>query len=266
MMILGDQDASPERTLVVLHGILGSAKNWRSFARRLASLRPQWRIVLVDLRNHGESPMRPGPHGVMSAAADLLELHDVLGGGPAIIAGHSFGGKVALAYAALRPVGLGDVWVIDAEPWQTRPLGGDGTIRRVFETLDAISMPVSRREEVRDAFIEAGLGLGVAGWMTTNLRRVDGGLAWRFDLSRVKEMLADYPKHDFTDWLGSSLVRVCFMIGAVSTRWDDTARQKLSSLNLANDFVSVEAVAGAGHWVHVDAPEQLLQLWASRMP
>jgi len=39
--------------LVILHGLFGSGNNWRSFAKKLSE---DFRISLVDLRNHGKSP------------------------------------------------------------------------------------------------------------------------------------------------------------------------------------------------------------------
>jgi pimeloyl-ACP methyl ester carboxylesterase len=52
--------ASPPLVGILLHGLLGSGRNWRSFARRLAasvaeSSRRQVQVHLLDLRNHGAS-------------------------------------------------------------------------------------------------------------------------------------------------------------------------------------------------------------------
>ena len=39
--------------LVILHGLLGSADNWRSMSRRLGA---HYQVFALDLRNHGRSP------------------------------------------------------------------------------------------------------------------------------------------------------------------------------------------------------------------
>ena len=57
---LGD---APQRTAVMLHGLLGQARNWRTFARKLleaarADGAPATRIVLPDLRCHGNTALR----------------------------------------------------------------------------------------------------------------------------------------------------------------------------------------------------------------
>src|SRR5688500_8745529 len=70
-------DATPERWLLVLHGIYGSGRNWGTIARRLVEARPEWGVLLVDLRNHGQSRGFPGPHTLAAAAAyvDRSEEH-----------------------------------------------------------------------------------------------------------------------------------------------------------------------------------------------
>ena len=39
--------------VVIMHGLLGSARNWTGIARQLADTR---RVFALDLRNHGRSP------------------------------------------------------------------------------------------------------------------------------------------------------------------------------------------------------------------
>lgn len=96
-------------TAFVLHGLLGSGRNWRSFSRTLvsslssASPPSDWKMVLVDLRNHGRSAeidsLLP-PHDLVNAACDLANLVKSRAWmWPDVVIGHSMGGKVALQYA-----------------------------------------------------------------------------------------------------------------------------------------------------------------------
>ena len=107
---------APSRWMLVLHGILGSGANFRGFARRLAASAPGWGFVLVDLRMHGQSQGAPPPHTLAAAAADLRRLGEHLGLPIAGVMGHSFGGKVALAYTAASGRELEQTWVLDASP------------------------------------------------------------------------------------------------------------------------------------------------------
>ncbi|KAK9723506.1 hypothetical protein RND81_05G002700 [Saponaria officinalis] len=111
-------DKPYQSTAFILHGLLGSARNWRSFARNLSSYlssnsSSEWRLVLVDLRNHGRSTevqdLHP-PHNLENAAADLANLVKSQGWDwPDVVIGHSLGGKVALQFVQSgSAMGYGD--------------------------------------------------------------------------------------------------------------------------------------------------------------
>lgn len=63
----------------------------------------EWRLVLIDLRNHGRSAEIEGllpPHNMENAAKDLADLVKAEGWDwPDVVIGHSMGGKVALQFA-----------------------------------------------------------------------------------------------------------------------------------------------------------------------
>ena len=86
--------------LVVLHGLFGSRRNWRSVAKELSARedsrgrRPT--VFTVDLRHHGRSPAE-GPFDLDMLAADVWRFVETQApGGPVTLLGHSLGGKVAV--------------------------------------------------------------------------------------------------------------------------------------------------------------------------
>jgi hypothetical protein len=71
-------DVDPARKFVfIVHGILGTGRNWVPFTRMLVSKFPDWQFLLVDQRGHGEShfalPPRQGD-GSTAAGDELSEL------------------------------------------------------------------------------------------------------------------------------------------------------------------------------------------------
>jgi len=92
----GDDD---EPTIVLLHGITESRESWRPLIPSLAMFR---RVLAVDLRGHGESPSADRFDPV-SYATDVVETVGALGLRRPLLVGHSLGGIVATAYAAMAP-------------------------------------------------------------------------------------------------------------------------------------------------------------------
>jgi pimeloyl-ACP methyl ester carboxylesterase len=92
------QRAGTGRPLLLLHGLVGSAKNWR---RNIDFLARDSSVYAIDHFNMGQSERVPGLNAGLEATADrLAALMDALGLDEADIAGHSHGGAVAMMFAA----------------------------------------------------------------------------------------------------------------------------------------------------------------------
>lgn len=95
------QFAGAGKPLLLLHGLVGSGRNWRQnigFLSRRAS------VYAIDLFNMGESQRVPGLDASLEATADrIVEMMDVLGLPSADIAAHSHGGAIAMMLAARHP-------------------------------------------------------------------------------------------------------------------------------------------------------------------
>jgi pimeloyl-ACP methyl ester carboxylesterase len=86
--------------LVFLHGWGGSRESLRPIAILFQNT---WRVHLLDLPGFGDAPPPP-PDWNTARYADLVEryLFDEMGG-PAVLVGHSFGGRISIRLAARRP-------------------------------------------------------------------------------------------------------------------------------------------------------------------
>jgi 4,5:9,10-diseco-3-hydroxy-5,9,17-trioxoandrosta-1(10),2-diene-4-oate hydrolase len=95
------QQAGTGRPLLLLHGLVGSAKNWR---QNISFLACHSTVYAVDLFNMGESDRVPGLDAGLEATADRLAAYmDALGLDEADISGHSHGGAIAMMFAARHP-------------------------------------------------------------------------------------------------------------------------------------------------------------------
>jgi pimeloyl-ACP methyl ester carboxylesterase len=253
-------DARPSRWMLVLHGILGSGGNFRSFARRLAVACPDWGFVLVDLRLHGQSQGAPGPHTLAAAADDLRRLVAQLALPVAGVLGHSFGGKVALAYAAAPGAPLAQVWVLDASPGTRRDRAGQA--EEVLRLLRSLPQPLPSRERFLELVTAHGHPPAIAEWLAMNVRRADDGFRLRLDLDALAALLDDYFAVDLWPVVeraaGARALHV--VVAERSDALDAADRARLAALAARDPRVHVHTVAGAGHWVHVDAPDALFAL------
>jgi 4,5:9,10-diseco-3-hydroxy-5,9,17-trioxoandrosta-1(10),2-diene-4-oate hydrolase len=93
--------AGSGRPLLLLHGLVGSAKNWRL---NIDFLSQNSDVYAIDLFNMGESERVPGLDAGLEATADgLVAFMDALDLDVADIAAHSHGGAVAMMFAARHP-------------------------------------------------------------------------------------------------------------------------------------------------------------------
>jgi esterase len=257
-------DSGPERWLYLLHGIYGSGRNWASVARRLVEERPEWGVVLVDLRLHGGSTGFSPPHTLRACVRDLVRLESELESPAAAILGHSFGGKVALLRAAEEGRNPGQVWVADST---LRPGEPSGSAWRIIEIVRGLPDEFASRDEVADALEERGYPRGVGQWLAMNLERTEEGLRWRLDWNGVEEMLRDYFPTDVWPIIeeppeGTDLH---FLKATGSDALDEETMTRLGAAGERTGRVTVHLVEG-GHWLNVDNPESVLRLLAEQLP
>lgn len=255
-------DRAPERWLALTHGIYGAGSNWRSIARKLNARRPEWGVVLVDLRQHGRSEPGEPPHTIAACADDLRALVGELGGVHAI-AGHSFGGKVALAARPL--VEVAQTWVLDASPSPRRGAAGDpgNTVMRVLDLMERSPRTWAKRDDFVAVVVDAGHDVGLARWLAMNLvPDPAGALVLRLDLAALRQMLADYYATDLWDVLEAPGSPVEVVVADQSSTLSAADRGRLAA---APPHVHVHHVT-AGHWLHIDAPALVVDLFAAHLP
>ncbi|MBB3189071.1 alpha/beta fold hydrolase [Halomonas cerina] len=228
--------------LVVIHGLLGSADNWRSLLKAWQADR---RVIAVDLRNHGRSPHVAGM-GYAEMAADVLALLDRLGIEQAHLLGHSMGGKVVISLARLSPTRVASLIVADIAP-VAYGHGHDS----VFAALRRVESgePTNRREA--DALLAEHVEeRGVRLFLATNLVRDDQGiLRLRIGLD---EIMADYPAI-----MGEPAGEGAFSGPVLVLRGGRSAYVTDAQLPALHEVLPEAEVQtlDAGHWLHAEQPE-----------
>lgn len=235
------------KPLIIVHGLFGSASNFRSLARAYAEY---YSVYCLDLRNHGASP-HDEDVSLPAMAHDLLDFMMEQNIPSASIMGHSLGGKVAMQLALNHPEKIDKLILGDIAPVKYPHHHS-----RIFEGLRAVPLDqISSRKEagliLKDYVEEAGVRL----FLLTNLVRAEaGGFRWRVNIEALEknyDHIAAAPEG--RPFHGPTL----FIRGQLSHYITDENRPGLERLFPNADMATI---AEAGHWLHAEKPQEFSTL------
>lgn len=242
---------------LLLHGFLGTGRNLSSLARRLSE-RAGGLVAACDLRGHGGSPPLGEDADLEALAADVVDAAQTLGeGAPVHLVGHSLGGRVALAALHAAPEAFGRVVLLDIAPGPLPVLRGP--MQRTFERLMGAPPRAASRTEMRQFFLDGEVAPSMADWVLTNLEpSADGSVRWRFERAALARLHWGETDVDLWPIAQAHGKRLHLIYGGASTfvRPEDVAR-------LGAAGARVDELPGAGHFLHVDALDGLLDLLAA---
>lgn len=163
--------------LVVLHGLLGSSRNWQSAGAALAER--GHRVVALDLRNHGASPWADDC-GYAAMAGDVAATLRGLGLGSVHLVGHSMGGKAAMRLAVDRPELVARLTVVDIAPRAYAD-----RVRVEFAAMASLDLAaVTSRKDAEQRLAAEIPEWGLRQFILTNLGQ-DAEGRWRWTVPRT---------------------------------------------------------------------------------
>ncbi len=229
--------------LVILHGLFGAGRNWRSIADRLAH---RWRVYTVDLRNHGSSPWAP-TMSFAEMADDLAAFFFARQLYSAALIGHSLGGKTAMLFALHHPALIDDLIVVDIAP-----AAYDHSYRSQVAAMQAVDLARVRRRRDVEAMLAAAVDEpAMRTFLVQNLKHsADGGFAWRVNLEAIGESLPDlmgWPDVGDREFPNRAL----FVSGEHSGY---IGRQHQAAIFAHFPQAEFAVIRDAGHRVHADQP------------
>jgi esterase len=174
--------------MIVLHGVLGSSRNWQTAGRELSQ---RYHVLALDLRNHGMSA-HDASMGFADMAADVLAWMDAHGLPAATLVGHSMGGKVAMLLACRHPERVSRLVVVDVAPKDYQWRGQ----RTAFAAMRDVDLArVGSRADTEQALAARIHDLSMRKFLATNLEAAPGG-GWRWivNLGALEAALDDLEK------------------------------------------------------------------------
>lgn len=231
---------------MILHGLFGFSDNWQTHAKKLADY---YRVILVDLRNHGRSDWSE-EFSYELMAEDIHELVDQLQLEDLILVGHSMGGKVAMRFSQKYPDALEKLVVVDIGV-KEYPMHHE----HILAGIHSVSLNnVGSRRMAADELSEFIDSNGIKQFLLKNLYWIHKGqLAWRMNVKVLEREMADIlsamPKVEV-------MTPTLFIRGAMSNYILDEDIESLENLFPDSEVKTIE---NAGHWVHAEAPEEFLE-------
>lgn len=236
-------------TVVLIHGLFGSLENLGAIAR---ALQEDYRVISVDLPNHGRSSWVPESEMSLPAmAAQLLALLDQLAVERCALLGHSLGGKVAMELAMAAPERITRFIAADIAPvqYQRRHDGIFAALRAL--PLDNLSGRREADQFLQDKIEEAG----VRQFLLKSLYKNEHGqYQWRMNLEGLYQAYNEFVAAPSPGrYQGPSL----FIKGELSDYVLEEHREAVIS-RFPN--VQLKVMQGCTHWLHAQKPETFARL------
>lgn len=239
--------------VIILHGLFGLSDNWITHGKRLAE---KFSVYLPDLRNHGQSPHSPtfNYHAMADDLHEFIQDHQLTN--PVII-GHSMGGKVAMQFALEYNEIPQKLILIDISP--VKYPDRDAHFDIISAMMSINFEAVHSREEVDTILSQHITDKGTRLFIMKNLhRKTRNNYDWRLNLSGISTNMDQV--FAAVESQNSYTKPTLFIKGGRSNYIIDIHLPVIKKLFPNSKIVNIEE---AGHWVHVDAPEEICQIFST---
>lgn len=237
------------KPMIILHGLFGQSDNWQTPGKQFSEA--GYEIYLADLRNHGHSP-HSDEWNYKAMSADVLELVNDLHLKDFILMGHSLGGKVAMQFALDHPEKLSRLIVADIAPKYYAPHHD-----KIIEGLKSLDFnSIRTRKEAEEQLSKYIPDSGTRQFLLKNLYwKEENRLAWRFNLGGISKNI-EVVGETFDSKGRTCPVPVLFLRGERSEYILD---EDIPTIRSIFPHYKLVTIPGAGHWIHVDQPQDFYE-------
>lgn len=244
--------------VVLVHGVTSSLAAWYNgiFPSLIAA---GFRVTIFDLRGHGLSDSTPTGYTSEDMATDMLALMDELGIEKPVVAGHSFGGAIAMHFAVLFPERVSGVVLLDSsmrclrrfrltEEWEGWSTRGEELAKGGF-TLEWF-LEMDNKQDLTD-FLRKALSVNVRGF-----KRGNTGMT-----SRVRKLIEETKVGtEFRDVAGLTEERLMETYTPVLALFGSTSPNRPVAPHLAEIMPNCWHIIinGVGHFAAIHEPKVVL--------
>jgi len=228
--------------MVVLHGLLGSSRNWLTAGGDLAA---QYHVLAPDLRNHGKSP-HADEMTYDAMMADVLAWMDAQHLKRVTLMGHSMGGKTAMLLACRHPERVERLVVVDIAPKNYL----SNAHRAEFAAMNELRLgSLQSRGEAELRFEARVDDWAMRKFLVTNLERDEaGGWKWQINLPALTMALPALEQSPLKD--GDLFSGPALFITGGKSRYVATEDRGMIEKHFPG--AKIEVVAESGHNPHME--------------
>lgn len=239
--------------LVILHGLMGSSRNWLMVARALST---KFNVHVLDLRNHGQSPWEESMEWD-DLTADLVQYCDREFKNQAIgLIGHSLGGKCAMHMSMRYPDRVDKLVVVDIVAKRYAP-----HFKKEFQALLGLRVEsLTSRQEALTLLEEAIPDPLFRESLLANLKRNSesehSGFAWQPNIAVLYKHLESIRTNPLR--VGDRFSNRMLLIKGEQSNFVEEA--DLSQMQTYFPKLEYSCMEGAGHNPHIDSKEAFLRI------
>ncbi len=249
-VMLNFEESGGGLPVLIMHGLFGSSANWRGVARDLSDT---YRVINLDLRNHGRSPWIDNLC-FEAMADDVLRLMDRLGLERARLIGHSLGGKLAMVLADRAPERFTHLVVVDIAP-KAYPAWHN----EVFTALRAVNLAtLTSRAQAKTQMAPFVFDPDVRAFLAANLSQETQNnqttWRWRFNLDALERA---YPETSLMPELHGFFCGPSLFIRGAGSAYIGPDDRPIIARNFP--AACLNTLNKAKHWPHTEDPAGFMQ-------
>jgi pimeloyl-ACP methyl ester carboxylesterase len=243
------RDEGQGPAILLIHGSLQDLYDWDAWARALS---PTYRVIRLDLPGAGlTGRVATGDYSIDNTMRTVDGLLERLGVGRVAVVGTSIGGVVAFRYAATRRERVGALVLMNSAGVEW---GNEKIIPPQPQRYNESLSPTVSRADVRTI-----LSAVLQGESNIPAGRLDRGLAYLRREGRDAEaaaMVGAYQRGKPEEVLAQIRAPVLLLWGGANRALDPSVADRFAALLTNAAAVDKKIVAKAGHWPHVEAPDE----------